>query len=63
MKVARARQELGWVHHIIAKYCQLVPEANKGVQLEWAQKTITNSETFDDVIFTDESTFQVEYHA
>ena len=28
--VARARQELGWVHQT-AKYCQLVREANKGV--------------------------------
>ena len=60
--VARARQELGWVHQT-AKYCQLVREANKGVRLEWAQKMIADGEKFDDVIFTDESTFQVEYHA
>ena len=60
--IARARQELGWVHQT-AKYCQLVREANKGKRLEWAQKMIVEKEMFDDVIFTDESSFQVEYHS
>ena len=60
--IARAREELGWVHQT-AKYAQLVREVNKSIRLEWVQKMIQESETFDDVIFTDESTFQVEYHA
>ena len=60
--VARARQELGWVHQT-AKYCQLVREVNKQVRLQWAQKMMTENERFDDVVFTDKSTFQVEYHA
>ena len=50
--------KIGWVHQT-AKYAQL----NKSVRLEWAQKMIQKSELFDNVIFTDESTFQVEYHA
>ena len=41
----------------------MVREANKGVRLEWAKEMLKNSEQFDDVIFTDESTFQVDYHA
>ena len=53
--IARARQELGWVHQT-AKYCQMVREANKDIRLEWAQKMISNNEQFDDVIFTNEST-------
>ena len=57
-----ARQELGWVHQT-AKYAQLVREANKGIRLDWAQRMIAENEMFDDVIFTDEATFQVEYHA
>ena len=60
--ITRARQELGWVHQT-AKYCQMVREANKCIRLEWAQKMISDNEQFDDVVFTDESTFQVEYHA
>ena len=62
--VARARQELGWVHQTAKyMYCQLVREVNKQVRLEWARKMMTENERFDDVVFTDESTFQVEYHA
>ncbi len=60
--IARARMELGWVHQS-AKYCQMVREANKVKRLEWAQKMIDDHEQFDDVIFTDESSFQVDYHA
>lgn len=60
--IARARMELGWVHQT-AKYCQMVRDVNKVARLEWAKQMIEDGEQFDDVIFTDESTFQVEYHA
>ena len=60
--IARARSELGWVHQN-ARYCQMVRDANKGVRLEWAKRMIEEEEQFDNVVFTDESTFQVEYHA
>lgn len=60
--IARARQELGWVHQS-ARYCQLIRDANKQIRLEWAQRMIASKETFDNVIFSDESSFQVEYHA
>lgn len=60
--IARGREELGWVHQSV-KYGQLVRDNNKKTRLEWAKKLIEDEENFDDVIFTDESTFQVEYHA
>ena len=60
--VARARQELSWVHQT-AKYCQFVREVNKQVRLKCTQKMMTEHERFYDVVFTNESTFQVEYHA
>ena len=60
--IGRARQELCWVHQT-AKHAQLVREVNKGVRLDWAEQMIKENEQFDDVIFTDESSFQVEYNA
>lgn len=60
--IARIRSELGWVHQS-TKYCQLVRDANQAKRLEWAKKMLEDHEQFDNVIFTDESTFLVEYHA
>ena len=60
--IAKAQKRIGWVHQTV-KYAQLIQEENKSVRLEWAQKMIQESKSFDNVIFTNESTFQVEYHA
>lgn len=59
--VERARRELGWVV-TTPKYCQLIREQNKQKRLEWCQKMIDANEQFNDVMFTDESSVQLETH-
>ena len=59
--VARTRKQLGWMI-TSPKYCQLIRDANKGKRLEWCQKMIAEQELFEDVIFSDESTIQLETH-
>jgi hypothetical protein len=54
--VERARCGLGWVV-TTPKYCQLIREANKQKRLEWCQTMIDTNEQFDDVVLTDESSF------
>ena len=57
--VLRSRQQLGWTFRGSA-YCQLVPDANKTRRLEWAQQHI--HDTFDNVIWSDEASIQLETH-
>ena len=57
--VERARRELGWVV-TVPKYCQLIREGNKAKRLEWCRKMLETNERFDDVVFTDESSIQLE---
>ena len=59
--VERARRELGWVV-TTPKYCQLIRETNRQKRLEWCQKMIDTNEQFDDVVFTDESSIQLDTH-
>ena len=59
--VKRARRELGWVIST-PKYCQLIRQRNEEKTLEWCKKMKEEGETFDDVIFTDESTIALESH-
>ena len=60
--IKRARLELGWVRKRV-KYCQLITEINKEKQVTWClEQVITNDHEMDDVIFTDESTIQIEAH-
>ena len=59
--VLRCRRQLGWTYNG-SKYCQLVREANKTKRFAWAKKLVDDKETFDDVIFTDESSIQLETH-
>lgn len=58
----RARRKLGWLC-TGTKYCQLVREANRHKRLKFANDCQKRKETFDDVIFTDESTVAMESHA
>ena len=51
---------LGWVCSR-PKYCQLVRELNKQKR-EWCTERIATQENFDDVIFTDESSIQLDNH-
>ena len=57
--VKQARQELGWVS-TTPRYCQLMREANKEKRLKWSKEQIGSDEKFDDVIFTDECSVQLD---
>ena len=61
--LARARQDLGWTF-TTTSYCQAIREANKSwtKRLEWCQQRLLDNEQFSDVIFTDESSIQLESH-
>ena len=57
--VLRCRTSLGWTFRGSA-YCQLIREVNKAKRLQWA---IENQDlNFDDVVWTDECTVQLESH-
>ena len=53
------RRQLGWVYRGSA-YCQLIRNANKQNRLEWACTNLDNN--FDDVIWSDESSIQLDCH-
>lgn len=57
--ILRCRTALGWTFRGSA-YCQLIREANKEKQFQWAQQHLGQS--FEDVVWTDESTIQMESH-
>ena len=51
--ILRNRKQLGWVYRGSA-YCQLIRNVNKEKRLEWARANILD--TFENVIWSDEST-------
>ena len=57
--VLRCRTTLGWTFRGSA-YCQLIREANKVKRLQWSEQH--KDDNFDDVIWTDEATVQLETH-
>ena len=57
--ILRCRTALGWTFRG-SSYCQLIRNANKQKRLEWARVNV--SDQFDDVLFTDECTVQLESH-
>lgn len=59
--VLRCRRQLGWTFRG-SKYCQLVREVNKVKRLEWAKKCLEKKDDFANVIWTDESSIQLETH-
>ena len=50
--ILRNRRQLGWIYRGSA-YCQLIRNENKQKRLEWARANLSDS--FDDVIWSDES--------
>jgi hypothetical protein len=54
-------KKLGWVKSG-PKYCQVVREANRIARLGFCQQLKAKNETFEDVIFTDESSIWLEQH-
>ena len=57
--ILRCRTPLGWTFRGLA-YCQLIREANKEKRLKWVQEHL--GQLFEDVVWTDESTIQMESH-
>lgn len=57
--ILRNRSSLGWIYRGSA-YCQLIRNANKIKRLQWAQTYLHDN--FEDVIWSDESTVQLENH-
>ena len=60
--VKRLRRKLGWLS-TGSKYCQLIKEQNQPKRLDYCQCCLDTSETFDDLIFTDECAVDMESHA
>ena len=60
--VLRCRRSLGWTPRGSA-YCQMIREANKAKRLAWAKEYLHEAaEGFLDIIFTDETSIQMESH-
>ena len=57
--VLRCRTSLGWTFRG-SSYCQLIRHENKQKRLDWARRHLTDG--FEDVIWTDECTVQMESH-
>ena len=57
--ILRNRHQLGWVYRGSA-YCQLIRQANKQKRLDWVRTYLHDS--FDDIIWSDETTVQLESH-
>ena len=60
--ILRCRSILGWTFRG-SSYCQLIRQANKEKRLDWARRYLHEAATgFENVIWTDESTVQLETH-
>ena len=57
--ILRNRRQMGWIYRGSA-YCQLIRNVNKQKRLEWAQQNLRDN--FDDVIWSDESSIQLDCH-
>ena len=60
--IRRARKDdLRWVKSR-PKYCQLIRSANKEKRLDWCKQMISDKEEFENVIWSDESSVQLDHH-
>ena len=59
--IARVRSELGWTF-TTASYCQAIRDPNKDKRVAWFNSCLETEECFEDSIFTDECTVQLECH-
>ena len=60
--ILRSRLSLGWTFRGSA-YCQLIRDANKANRLEWARQHLHEAaDGFMNVVFTDETSIQLEAH-
>ena len=60
--VRRARHKLGW-RATRPKYYQLVRETNKKKRLDWCNERLAENDQFDNVVFTDECSVQLDSYA
>ena len=60
--IKAARRRLGW-KRTGPKYCQVIREPNRVARLAFSERCVEAAETFDDVIFTDESSIWIERHS
>ena len=60
--IRRVRRKLGWKVEN-ARYCQLVREPNKIKRMAFCLKAFTEKDVFKNVIFTDETSVQMEQYA
>ena len=59
--VQRIRNQLGW-DHCSTRYCHTVREANKPKRYFYCLQRLCENDTFDDMVFTDECTVELERH-
>ena len=57
--IKRARKAAGWICSQ-TRYCQMVRDTNKIKRLEFCRKIIETNDDFSNVIFTDESSVEIE---
>ena len=55
------KYDLGWIR-TRPKYCQLVRIANKQKRLEWCQERIKEKDNFENVLWSDECSVQLDHH-
>ena len=60
-RTTRVRNDLGWTF-TTARCCQAIRNANKQKRVDWVNLRLEEEEHFQDVIFTDECTMQLECH-
>ena len=60
--IKRLRKKLGW-RKTGPRYCQAIRPINCVKRLEFAELSLENDETFDDVVFTDESSIHIKRHS
>ena len=59
--IKRERRALGWVASK-PKYCQWIRDRNKQKRVDWCNEMISTNEAFDNVIFSDECSIQLDNH-
>ena len=60
--IKRARRKLGWISKK-TRYCALVSDTNEEKRVTWCNERVSkNDMVFEDVIWTDECTVQLEPH-
>ncbi len=59
--ICRERRRLGWIRGS-TRYCQTVRKVNQEKRFVHCARVLAKEDTFDDVIFTDECTVQLESH-